>query len=123
MLWEGGGPTFGLERYGAAYNSIVTDDNSSHAEIIVQYAECATIAESKVSMLEDWIATMEMKQQTTYPQTAYYAQIVQPEYAYFTPFQPPTFILPPAVQVPAASHATTPTAPSAMEQSRRQPPT
>jgi hypothetical protein len=39
MLLEGGVLTFGQEGCRTAYSSIVTDDNSSLAESIVQYAE------------------------------------------------------------------------------------
>jgi type III secretion system FlhB-like substrate exporter len=54
---------------------IVTDDNASLAESIVKYAERATIAESKVSAMEERLATLEINQQTTYPQTAYVCQL------------------------------------------------
>jgi hypothetical protein len=99
MVREGGGSTFGQEGYGTAYNSIVTDDNSSLVESIIQYAECATVAESKVSALEEQLNALEINQQTAYPQAAYYAPIVHPEYAYFTP-QPPMFNPPSSLRVP-----------------------
>ena len=75
------------------------DDNSSLAESIVQYLERATIAESKVSALEERLAALEMTQVHAPPQMAYFAPGTQPEYAYFTP-QPATFQPPPAVQIP-----------------------
>ena len=78
------------------------DDNTSITESIVKYAERATMAESKVSNLEQRLAQLEVNSQMggPPPNTAYYA----PEAAYFTPQQqqpnqiPPTITLPPTQQ-------------------------
>eukprot|EP00804_Cyclotella_cryptica_P030999 CCRYP_013582-RA/>CCRYP_013582-RA protein AED:0.56 eAED:0.40 QI:0/-1/0/1/-1/1/1/0/562 len=94
MLREGGGSTFGQEGYGAAYHTMETDDTSSLAESIVQYAERATMAESKVAALEDRLANIEQNQMAMHSQGTF-----ANEYAYFTP-QPPTFQPPPTVQYP-----------------------
>ena len=78
------------------------DDDASITESIVKYAERATMAESKVSNLEQRLAQLEINSQMGVPppNTAYYA----PEAAYFTPQQqqpnqiPPTITLPPTQQ-------------------------
>lgn len=101
MLREGSGSTFRQEGYGAAYNAMDGDENSSLAESIVQYAERATMAESKVSALEERLATLEIQQGMAQQQVAYFAPGMAGEYAYFTP-QPATFVPPPAVQYPAS---------------------
>ena len=63
MLAENTGTTMGQEGYGAggAFNAIADDDASTLAETIVNYAERATAAESKVSELESRLGMLEMK--------------------------------------------------------------
>ena len=61
MLAEAGGSTFGQEGYGTAYNSMeAADDTASLTESIVQYAERASMAESKVSELESRLSAIEL---------------------------------------------------------------
>jgi len=101
MLREGGGSTFGQEGYGAAYHTMEADDTDSLTESIVQYAERATMAESKVSALEERLSALESGA-TQPPQMAFYAPSYPQyphEYAHFAP-QQATFQPPPSVQVP-----------------------
>ena len=76
------------------------DDDTSITESIVKYAERATLAESKVSNLEQRLAQLEVNSQmgAPPPNAAYYA----PEAAYYTPQQynqiPPTITVPPTQQ-------------------------
>ena len=99
LLDESGGPTLGNAGYSGAFNATTDDDTTSLTESIVQYAERATAAESKVSDLESRIAAIELgASQPTYgppppPQTAYYL----PHAAYAAPQQPH---VPPTVNIP-----------------------
>ena len=101
LLAEGGGTTLGQEGYGGAFHMAdVMDDDTSITESIVKYAERATMAESKVSNLEQRLAQLEVTSQmgAPPPNAAYYA----PEAAYYTPQQhnqiPPTINVPPTQQ-------------------------
>jgi len=101
LLAEGGGTTLGQEGYGGTfYMADTMDDDTSITESIVKYAERATMAESKVSNLEQRLAQLEVNSQmgAPPPNAAYYA----PEAAYYTPQQhnqvPPTINVPPTQQ-------------------------
>ena len=88
LLAAGGGTTLAQEGYGGqGAFKLMEEDNSSLAESIVQYAERATSAESKVSELESRLSALEMKGP---PQTAYF----MPQMAYNAQAQlaPPTSI-------------------------------
>ena len=61
LLAEGGGTTLGQEGYGGAFQMVNTlEDDASLTETIVKYAEMATMAESKVSNLEQGLAQLEV---------------------------------------------------------------
>ena len=56
-----GGTTFGQEGYSAAYNATKTAKDTAYlTESLVQYAERATVAESKVSSLEGRLEVQEL---------------------------------------------------------------
>ena len=94
MLAAGGGTTMAQEGYSGAYN-VVEDDASSLAESIVQYAERATTAESKVSDLESRLAALEMGPPPAPPQTAYHMPHHMAYYGQGPPPPPSAIHMPP----------------------------
>ena len=94
LLAEGHGTTLAQEGYVTMFHATEdTNKNASLTESIVEYAERATVAERKMSNLENRLSMMEMNGPPTLAAQKYYA----PEMAYLTNAQPPP---PETVQLP-----------------------